>query len=112
MIMPLPVRIIGDIGMFGDYPNITNDPEADIILMDKDEEQKIGKYNIAKFFPTNNTHEVWVDSLEQKIELKRAGIIKPIIIMTKDKELLPAMMMDRLVYLQDKINKEHEKHNG
>lgn len=113
MINPLPVKIIGDAGIFKDYDNIVSDPEADIVLMDRDvAPQDSSKYYIAKFFKTNSADEVWVDSLEQRIEFKQSGVIKPMIIITKVPELLPAMMRDRLVYLQDKINKQHEQHNG
>lgn len=111
MIEPLPVRIIGDIGIFSKYPNITADSEADIVLMDKDvAPQDSKKYYIAKFFKTNSADEVWVKTLEQKIEFKQAGVIKPIIIMTADEKLLTVTMRDRIIYLQDKINKQHE-HN-
>ena len=64
------------------------------------------RYNISwKFAPTTDTREIWVTSPEEKFAYLKIGVTVPIIIMTEDEVLLPLCMKDRIVYLQDQLNK-------
>lgn len=64
------------------------------------------RYNISfREAPTTDTREIWATSLDEKIAYQKIGVTVPIIIMTDDKELLPLCLKDRIVYLQDQLNK-------
>jgi len=103
MITPMPTRVrFSDEEMFKDIPYITCDKGADIAINDPQNKT----YNISYHFPVDDADEVWVDSLKEKIECEKADVLPPIFILTEDKELLPYCMKDRLVSLQDAINKE------
>jgi len=98
----MPVRIkFSDKEMFKDIPYITHDDDADITINDP---QK-GKYNIAYYSSAEDMSEVWINTSAEKIELQQLGVEIPIFVMTKDEKLLPYCMKDRLVSIQDKINK-------
>ena len=110
MIDSLPIRIKYDNQeFFKNLPHIKFSDEADITINCP----VIDKYNII-YIPEGSlngtfgfsTDELWVETLDERIELEKAGIKTPIIVLTKDKELLPYCMKDRLAYLQDRINKE------
>lgn len=101
MIEPIKIRVNIDMpSIFKKFDYITFDKDADI------------KVDVSAFgwsVVANGKEEVWVETLEDKIRFKRSGYkdyAGSIFILTKDQELLPYCMKDRLAYLQDRINKE------
>ena len=65
-----------------------------------------GRYNISmEPEPDNLYQEAWVPDLDTKIHLEKTGFSGQIVVMSKDLEILPYCMRDRLVSLQDRMNK-------
>lgn len=96
------------------FSNIRLTEDAKIRIVDFPEEIDSNHYCILIFnghLPefANKVDEVWIPSLDKKIELKRWGVKKPIFIMTENNDLLPYCMKDRLASIQDRINKWKEK---
>lgn len=98
MIDPIQIIIKFDnMELFKKIKNVSFSEDADIEIKKADNQWLVD---------ANGQKEIWVESLEDEIVLRRAGEKGTIFILTKDKELLPYCMKDRLAYLQDKINKE------
>lgn len=80
--------------------------EIDYISFDENADIEIKSLNDGWIVTANDKVEFWVKTLEDRIKLKRTGVVATIIILTTDDELLPYCMKDRLAYLQDRTNKE------
>lgn len=89
-------------GLFKGQENIVYNEDAKLTV----DNILPNRYNISwRFSPTTETSEIWVTSLEEKIAYQKIGVTVPILIMTEDEVLLPLCMKDRLVHLQDYLNK-------
>lgn len=98
MIDPIKIKVnYLDMSLFKDIPNISYEEKADIEISKVDNRWQV---------VANGKEEFWVETLQNHIDLRLTGVEMPIFILTKDKDLLPYCMKDRLAYLQDRTNKE------
>jgi len=103
MILSLPTFVkCPDMSLFRGQENIVFNEDSKLTI----DNILPNRYNISfKYHPTTDSDEIWVYVLAEKIAYQKVGITIPIIVMTEDKELLPLCLKDRIVYLQDQLNK-------
>ncbi len=89
----LPVKVkFKDIKIMERFPNISYDDYADITVVTDGDDWKVS----------------WGDKILEYWTTSKNSVQKdpPVIYLSSNSEMLPYCMRDRLVYLQDKINKE------
>lgn len=103
MILALPTFVnCKEMNLFEGQDNIVYNEDAKITI----DNPLPNRYNISWKEEINDLiKEVWVRSSEWKAVLLHQGIKVPIIVIGEDPEIQPYSMKDRLVYLQDQLNK-------
>lgn len=125
MINPLPTKVIFEGGEYLHtmFPNIevTDDADIEVLIHPTTSTKRCSVGNLIGLESKlewldyyNLLDEIWVSTFEDKIELLNTDVRVPIIVMGNDLNTLPFSIKDRLIYLQDKSNKEalYEQSNG